>query len=207
MAGSGFVERVGRVLSRMFLTRPEPLLILSLALLVGQPAQALQKTSFLQPVRYVVAPQGARQLCSDNSWACSVSPRARQISGADLAAIDQVNRTVNRQTRSIADIIQFQEEENWSLPTSRGGDCEDFALLKKRELIRLGYPAQALLIATVLDKKRRGHAVLVVRTETGDLVLDNLTNRIKKWSETGYIFLRMQDPKTPSRWVSVATAY
>ncbi len=83
------------------------------------------------------------------------------------------------------------------------GDCEDYALYKKRELIRLGIPPEQLLIAAVLDKQRRIHAVLVVRTGSQDLVLDNLTSRIVPWNRTGYTFLRLQDPDQPSRWVAV----
>ena len=179
---------------------------LSLTLFLGlapSPGHAVQKPIFLTPLRAVVAPSGAQGLCRTNAWACSVSRTNRAISAADLPTLDKINRSVNRRVRSISDRAQFNVEEKWTLPTARGGDCEDFALLKKRELIRLGYPAQSLLIATVLDKKRRGHAVLVVRTEAGDLVLDNLTNSIKTWGKTGYVFLRMQNPSAPSRWVTV----
>ena len=180
---------------------------LSLVLSFGlapSPGHALQKPVFLTPVRAVVAPSGAQGLCRTNSWACSTSRSSRVISSADLPTLSKVNRSINRRVRSISDRAQFNVEEKWTLPTARGGDCEDFALLKKRELIRLGYPAQSLLIATVLDKRRRGHAVLVVRTQAGDLVLDNLTNSIKVWGKTGYVFLRMQNPNAPSRWVTVA---
>ena len=180
-----------------------------IALLLGfsaLPLQAKQKSNFLNPGGNVVAPNGARQLCELNAWACSVSPKTGKILQSDMAEIVKVNRSVNRRTREVADITQFRVEENWSLPTARGGECEDFALLKKRDLIQLGYPAQSLLIATVLDTNRRGHAVLIVRTDTGDFVLDNLTNRIKTWSDTGYIFLRMQNPKKPTGWVRLASA-
>ena len=179
-------------------------LVLSLAF-VPSLGHALQKQNFLKPVSAVVAPSGARGLCQTTPWACSVSSSTKAISATDLPTLNKVNRSINRKVRSVSDIAQFNVEEKWSLPTARGGDCEDFALLKKHELIRLGYPAQSLLIATVLDKKRRGHAVLIVRIQTGDLVLDNLTNSIKVWKETGYVFLRMQDPNAPSRWVTVAS--
>jgi predicted transglutaminase-like cysteine proteinase len=59
--------------------------------------------------------------------------------------------------------------------------------------------ADRLLIAAVLDKKDKVHAVLVLRTEMGDYVLDNLTSRVLPWNTTGYAFLRMQDPNQPSR--------
>jgi len=76
-------------------------------------------------------------------------------------------------------------------------------LLKKRDLIKAGIDPRKLLLATVLDTRKNAHAVLVYRSSQGDLVLDNLTNRIKPWSDTRYLFLRMQDPKQPRKWVGV----
>ena len=45
--------------------------------------------------------------------------------------------------------------------------------------------------------------MLVVRTDTGDFVLDNLTDRVLDWRKTGYTFLRMQNPQAPNRWSAV----
>lgn len=169
-------------------------------------AKAGQPRSFLTASHNASAPVGARQLCRTYAWACSVSTHASRVSTDDLATIRNVNRAVNRSVRFVTDQRQFRKEEVWTLPTDRGGDCEDYVLLKKQALIQRGFPAQALLIATALDRQRRGHAVLIVRTDVGDLVLDNLTDRVKKWSDTGYIFLRMQNPAAPSRWINVVSA-
>ena len=75
---------------------------------------------------------------------------------------------------------------------------------KKFELVQNGVDPTKLLIATVLDTNRNGHAVLVYRSSEGDLVLDNVTNRIKTWKETRYLFL-IQDPIHPDRWVQVSS--
>ena len=99
--------------------------------------------------------------------------------------------------RSVSDLQQYGIAERWTLPTKGKGDCEDYALYKKYELTRAGFPAEQLLIATLLDLNRASHAVLVVRTGANDLVLDNLTNKIVPWHKTGYTFLRMQDPRKP----------
>ena len=55
----------------------------------------------------------------------------------------------------------------------------------------------------MLDRQQKNHAVLVFRTDQGDYVLDNLSNRMLLWWKTGYYFLRMQDPDAPSHWVAV----
>ena len=144
------------------------------------------------------APRGAANLCQTYQWACRQGRGADKVGNQALETIVHVNRTVNGSVRYLDDQQQFNAADHWSLPTARGGDCEDFALLKKKTLLKMGFPPQSLLIATVLDGNRLGHAVLVVRTAKGDLVLDNATDRVLPWSETGYVFLRMQTPKAPS---------
>ncbi len=46
------------------------------------------------------------------------------------------------------------------------GDCEDYALLKRKMLMQAGWPREALLMTVVRDKKGEGHAVLTVKTDT-----------------------------------------
>jgi len=158
----------------------------------------------LIPVRAAAnAPAGATHLCTTYDWACARTGRQMLIGEAALETARAINLRANRSVRSISDMDQYRVAERWALPTARGGDCEDFAIYKKAALIKAGFPPDQLLIATVLDRQRQSHAVLVLRTGTQDLVLDNLTNRIVTWDRTGYTFLRLQDPRQPSRWVSV----
>ncbi|WP_420587077.1 transglutaminase-like cysteine peptidase [Ruegeria sp.] len=158
---------------------------------------------FIPSVAVSPPPSGARQLCRQYSWACSTKASVAMSTQQEMLIIQRINRRVNASTRSVTDQSQYRTAERWALPTSRGGDCEDFALLKKRDLIRAGVDPSKLLIATVLDTRRNSHAVLVYRSAAGDLVLDNLTNKIKPWSSTRYLFLRMQNPQKPSGWVGV----
>ena len=184
---------------------PGLLMVLTLALgmMLGaaSPAYAAKLTI---SSKAVPAPAGFRGVCKRYAWACDRSSHAT-VHGAEaqLALANRINRAVNRQVREISDQRQYKRREYWALPTRRGGDCEDFALLKKRELQRAGIAADRLLIATVLDRRRQAHAVLVLRTDRGDYVLDNLTSRIKPWTKTGYSFIRMQDPSTTSGWTVV----
>ncbi|WP_170348760.1 MULTISPECIES: transglutaminase-like cysteine peptidase [Ruegeria] len=169
---------------------------------VGTDAQATEGR-FIQIAAVSPPPSGARQLCRQYRWACSTKATVSMSSQKEMQIIQHVNRQVNATTRAVTDRSQYRTAERWALPTSRGGDCEDFALLKKRDLIRAGVDPSKLLIATVLDAKRNSHAVLVYRSAAGDLVLDNLTNQIKPWAATQYLFLRMQNPRKPSGWVGV----
>jgi predicted transglutaminase-like cysteine proteinase len=81
------------------------------------------------------------------------------------------------------------------------GDCEDYVLLKRRMLIRSGWPREALLVTVVRDRKDEGHAVLTVITDKGDYVLDNQNEDILLWSETGYHFVKRQSQSHPNAWV------
>ncbi|WP_170844625.1 transglutaminase-like cysteine peptidase [Aliiruegeria lutimaris] len=159
-----------------------------------------QAGAFIPNQGRIAAPKAAATLCATYRWACAKSNRARS---PELGKISAVNRKINRSTREISDDAQYRREDHWALPSRRGGDCEDFALLKKRELIGMGYAPDRLLLTTVLDRAGRPHAVLVARTENGDFVVDNLRDTIKPWNKTGYTFLRMQDPSAPHRWVSL----
>ena len=41
----------------------------------------------------------------------------------------------------------------------------------------------------VIDGRGDGHAVLMIRTDRGDFVLDNKRNAILPWSQTGYVYV------------------
>ncbi len=172
------------------------------SLMIVAPATASEPL-FITGVTASPPPSGAQRLCQQYSWACSNQSGVNFSSDQEYQIVKKINRKVNSSTRTITDQSQYKTQERWALPTKVGGDCEDFALLKKRDLIKAGIDPSKLLIATVLDTRRNAHAVLVYRSAKGDLVLDNLTSRIKPWSDTRYLFLRMQDPNQPRKWVGV----
>lgn len=107
------------------------------------------------------------------------------------------------------DIELYGEEEFWTyLQDPKGGDCEDFVLTWRRELLRKGWPSSALLIMVVSawnPKKgvNEGHAVLVVRTSEGDLVLDPLRADVHWWQNSGHRFINMQSQVNPMIWLEV----
>ena len=188
--------------------RPVQTLIAALATLLSLAGAAAAvdgrgEAGFLPLKKAAAAPEGAASLCRTYDWACAKAGRSLLMGDASLQVLRSVNAKANRSIRPISDQQQYRIAERWALPTQRGGDCEDYALYKKQALIAAGFPPEQLLIAAVLDRKRQSHAVLVVRTGTQDLVLDNMHNRILPWNKTGYTFLRIQDPRQPNRWVSV----
>lgn len=195
-----------RILAQI-LMRPLPILVIcgismSALLVSAFPARA-GEDAFLASRMTVSAPASAADLCTISSWACGRGDASAKISAGQLDLAVALNRKINREVRQIPDQSQYGRPDHWALPTARGGDCEDFALLKKKLLVQAGVNPRRLLIATVLDRDRNAHAVLVLRTEEGDFVLDNLDDRILHWQSTGYTFLRMQNPDNPTRWTAV----
>jgi predicted transglutaminase-like cysteine proteinase len=164
---------------------------------------AAHNKAFLYAKSATTAPPGAHRLCTRYKWACTRSGKPQVNSTVALEIAKLVNNQVNRQTRQIEDQLQYGKEKYWALPSSRGGDCEDIVLLKKTRLMNNGLSSNDLLIATVLDLNRKSHAVLVLRAKRGDYVLDSYRNRIVRWYNTGYTFLKMQNPKSPCRWNAI----
>ena len=77
----------------------------------------------------------------------------------------------------MTDLDHWGVVEQWNYPDDGYGDCEDYVLLKRRMLMQAGWPREALLITVVRDKKGDGHAVLTVKTDKGEFILDNQDER------------------------------
>ena len=76
-------------------------------------------------------------------------------------------------------------------------------LAKRRVLIEDGIPSSTVLITVLRRPNGEGHAVLTVRTDIGDVILDNLTDAVLNWDETGYTYLKRQAVDHTGRWVSI----
>jgi predicted transglutaminase-like cysteine proteinase len=107
--------------------------------------------------------------------------------------LQSVNSSVNRSIRPRRDRL-----DTWSA-TARRGDCDDYVMTKRRSLMRAGVPASALRIAIVRTRRGEGHAILIVKTSAGELVLDNLRSGIVRRNETGYRFVSVSTAD-PLRW-------
>jgi len=116
-----------------------------------------------------------------------------------------VNKAVNDDVRPLGDKTHWGVSESWDYPDDRKGDCEDYALEKRKRLIAAGFPNRVLLMTVVLDENGEGHAVLTVRTSRGDLILDNKRDAILPWNSTGYSFIK-RESQTETGWVALSDA-
>ena len=95
-----------------------------------------------------------------------------------------VNRRVNGKIKPITDKEHWGLVDRWEFPDDGMGDCEDYQLLKRRLLVERGLPRRAMRMTVVIDELGEGHAVLMVRTDRGDFILDNKTSAVLPWDQT-----------------------
>ncbi len=172
------------------------------------PAQAVDFTNvaFAQTSNRTSIPVGHAEYCKANRSDCGRNSnvvKAEALDDARWNELVQVNAYFNQSITPITDQDLYGVEELWTLPTNGYGDCEDYVLAKRHALMEAGWPASTLLISVVRQKNGDGHAVLLVRTDRGDLVLDNQDGSIRVWNETSYQFIKRQSQANAGEWVDI----
>ena len=125
----------------------------------------------------------------------------------ECAATSRAEGRVPASPKLLIELKHYGIADFWTLPTDGRGDCEDYALLKRHELIKLGWPSSALLMTIVSDEKGKGHAVLTARTAEGDFVLDNKVDEVRLWNKAPYRFLLRQSYLNPRVWMDLDPAH
>ena len=141
---------------------------------------------------------GECQVDTGESRTITLSPKVWQT-------IVSVNRQVNTTIQPLTDMDHWGVGDRWDLPTDGYGDCEDYQLLKRKLLVESGLPRRAMRMTVVVDEKNEGHAVLLVRTNLGDYVLDNKSNNVLPWYQTGYVYVKRESQDVVA-WVSLGGA-
>jgi predicted transglutaminase-like cysteine proteinase len=182
------------------------ILATSLVVACAAPAAANDDLVFISVGEATRAPIGWIEFCAQRSWECKVAPTAPRdvvLTAKAWKDLARINRLVNTRIRPMTDAEHHGVVEKWSYPDDGYGDCEDYVLLKRRMLMEAGWPREALLITVVRDQKGDGHAVLTVKTDKGEFILDNQNEEIVTWVETGYRFVKRQSQSDPNTWVSL----
>ena len=150
-------------------------------------------------------PIGHYDFCKKHADDCNVQSQdtvAPNVTDFGWKTLKDVNASVNARVVPMTDMDIYGQEEVWEFPQDTG-DCEDFVLAKRKELIAKGFPVADVLITVVRKPDGEGHAVLTVRTSKGDFILDNLNNDVKLWTETPYSYLKRQASFDSGRWVTI----
>ncbi|WP_425350280.1 transglutaminase-like cysteine peptidase [Phyllobacterium phragmitis] len=150
-------------------------------------------------------PIGHYEFCQRYADECAIVSRSDKpvaLTQELWRKVIEINNQVNTSIEARTDMDMWGKPEVWSYPT-KYGDCEDYALLKRKLLQQAGVPVNALLITVVRQTNGDGHAVLAMRTDRGDFVLDNLEPRVLVWNQTEYQFLKRQSTRNTGVWVSI----
>jgi predicted transglutaminase-like cysteine proteinase len=151
---------------------------------------AVQKAT-LAPLAYVKFCVSHKADCAkaEGETRIQLTPKMRR-------ELRQVNFGINRTIQPVNDV---PGKDSWDADVA-SGDCEDYVLTKRKRLIELGWSANALRIAVTYTPDNTGHAVLVVSTSQGDLVLDNRHNAVLDWRDTDLRWVKIQSPDNPLKW-------
>jgi predicted transglutaminase-like cysteine proteinase len=150
-------------------------------------------------------PVGADDFCRRDREACLPNAHVVEVEPLTQASWDQlvaVNDDINAAIVPETDEDLYHVAEYWTYPDGRG-DCEDIALAKQRQLVRDGWDPSTLLMTVVRERDGNGHAVLMVRTDRGDLVLDNQNGKVLVWNDTNYQYVKRQSQADAGKWVAI----
>ncbi|MGI9365209.1 MAG: transglutaminase-like cysteine peptidase [Rhizobiaceae bacterium] len=168
-------------------------------------ASIAQASKHMQTAGRTSQPIGHAYFCQQLPQECAVrskraaAPKLTRKRWKDLV---EVNSYSNEAVQPVTDLDLYGVEEHWTYPKSYG-DCEDYVLLKRYMLLQRGWPESSLLITVVKQPNGDGHAVLTVRTDRADFVLDNLENEVKQWNRTKYRYLKRQSTRHTGRWTKI----
>lgn len=157
------------------------LLLLATTIQAGAVSAAMATPAVMQTNGRTTQPVGHYELCKRSPIECNektASSKPVELTRSLWKAMIAINDKVNTDVAPRTDMEMWGQEEVWSYPDNGAGDCEDYVLEKRRNLMELGVPAGNLLITVVRQPNGDGHAVLTVRTSLGEYILDNLDTRV-----------------------------
>jgi len=181
-------------------------LLLAAAMQFACLGAAQAQPGFMHTGGRTTQPVGHYELCRQLPQECrqrTAKQEPVELTRKLWATIVAVNNAVNTEVQPRTDMEMWGKEEVWSYPTSGFGDCEDYALEKRRRLMQAGVPAGDLLMTVARQPNGDGHAVLTVRTSLGEFILDNLEARVQAWNDTDYTYLKRQSTQNSGVWVTI----
>ena len=125
-----------------------------------------------------------------------------QLNAGNWQQLLDVNSFFNTTIKPETDAELYHVAEFWTYPHGFG-DCEDIALAKRQRLIEDGWPASTVLMTVARDASGEGHAVLMVRTDRGDFILDNQDSTVRDWRDSPYQLLKRQSQANAGQWVGI----
>ena len=162
-------------------------------------AERAAKSAYMPLGKGMLPPFSFTKFCVRKPERCTTSKNVRQIPfDADhRKQLEQVQHSVNR---------SFSGLERWN-DDATINDCTDFALTKRSRLLDLGFPSSAVLIAVAFVPDGEAHLLVVVVTDHGDFVLDNLRKEVTRWDRLPYRWVMRSSPQDPKEWQAILPLY
>lgn len=161
--------------------------------------QPVAKVGVAKPI------MGWIRFCQQYPTECAVDPSEPatiELKAKDWQTLNRVNQDVNAAIKAKTDMDHWGVEDIWDFAEDGFGDCEDYQLVKRRRLVEAGFPRRAMRMTVVFDEEGAGHAVMMVRTNRGDFILDNKRNAILPWHKTGYTYIK-REGDSGSTWAAL----
>jgi predicted transglutaminase-like cysteine proteinase len=166
--------------------------------------------SALDRIRFDIpslAPMAFLRFCVRYPQDCTIreasdGPELMSLTEMRRSELLQINGEVNRTIKPRVKTDDASGEE-WSV-FPHEGNCTDYAVTKRHELLAHGWPSHMLLLTEAVVPSGEHHLVLVVRTREDDFVLDNLDGNVRPISQIRYRWVRAQQPKNPRFWSTIS---
>jgi predicted transglutaminase-like cysteine proteinase len=174
----------------------------------NRPSQDSDQLSAIVEASPILAPFQHVRFCLRYPSDCKSDPSESEridLNDQTSALLDRVNRDVNAAISPMVKGYGSDLNDRWTISPVMG-DCNDYAVTKRHELLQNGLPAKALRLSLVKTASGIGHLVLVVVTTKGELVLDNLTGTIRSWQNTDYHWLKIQSAADARLWNEIKPA-
>jgi predicted transglutaminase-like cysteine proteinase len=205
-------DRLGTGSSSSLLGRLLRTALVGLPLIVGgATAEAQTLASLPSPSPAIEKNGGARPVAAWTDF-CRRYPSECAVDTSEPATITMTpevwrtilstNRRVNARIKPKTDMEHWGVVDKWDFPDDGYGDCEDYQLLKRKLLAEQGLSRRAMRMTVVIDDLGEGHAVLMIRTDRGDYILDNKTSAVLPWRDTGYTYVK-REGQDSTAWVSL----
>lgn len=170
-------------------------------------AATRQTISAHQSEDTVFAAMMAARLTRGNQQPVAASSSLVALTEESWRELRRVNREINRAIRPVTDRALYGREEYWQRPLLVGaagarGDCEDYVLEKRAALLALGYAPDSIAMAVAIAPGVGLHAVLIVQTDRGDFVLDNLHSEPRALASLDYVWISRQVGPALSHWAA-----
>jgi predicted transglutaminase-like cysteine proteinase len=133
------------------------------------------------------------RFCKQRPGECAVNLSERAtitLTPQVWETLTRINQQVNATIKPVIDLEHLGVEDQWDLAEDGYGNCEDYQLVKRKLLVAAGFSRRGLRMTSVIDGHGEPHAVPMVRTDRGDVVLDNKRDAVLPWRRTGYIYLQ-----------------